>query len=68
MKLDKFHYHEALHTANSMCEFIDISLVQHPVWDSAPKDVKGYIVEAQAQLMLYYHWCANEQDKLEELE
>ena len=53
MKLDKFHYHEALHTANSMCKFIDISLVQHPVWESAPKDVKDYVVKAQEQLRHY---------------
>lgn len=47
MKLDKFHYHEALHTANSMCEFIDLSLVQHTVWESAPKDVKDYYLYRQ---------------------
>jgi hypothetical protein len=68
MKLDKFHYHEALHTSNSMCEFIDLSLVQHPVWESAPKDVKDYVVKAQEQLMQYYQWCANEQDKLEDMQ
>lgn len=64
-KLDKYHYHEALHTANSMCEFIDLSLVQHPVYEQAPADIKNYVEAAQRYLIRYYRWCAEEQDKLE---
>lgn len=66
--LDKFHYHEALHTANSMCEFIDISLVQHAVYEEAPVHIQDLVKAAQSCLMSYYQWCAEEQDKLEESE
>jgi hypothetical protein len=65
MKPDKFHYHEALHLSSTMTEFIDISLIQHPVWESAPREVKDHLVLAQEHLNQYYQWCAEEQDKLE---
>lgn len=65
-KLDKFHYHEALHTAFTMCEFIDLSLLQHWVALQAPDEVKEYLYEAQRQLHNYYVWCAEQQDKLED--
>lgn len=66
MSLDKFHYHEALHTAFQMCEFIDVSLVQHPVFESAPEEIKELVRLAQDHLTEYYKWAAEEQDKLED--
>ena len=65
-KLDKFNYHEALHTAFTLTEFIDISLVQHWVFEQAPEEVKEYLYEAQRQLNRYYQWCAEQQDNLED--
>lgn len=65
-KLTGYHYHEALHTAFTLTEFIETSLVNHWVTLQAPEEVKEYLYEAQRQLNKYYQWCAEQQDKIDE--
>lgn len=65
-KLDKFHYHEALHSAFSMCEIIDLTLCQHKVYETAPEEIKQIVTEAQEKIHQYYVWCCEQQDKLED--
>lgn len=64
--IDQFHLHEALHTAYNLCEYIDVSLVQHCVWEAAPREIKEKVVIAQESLLEYYQWCAQQQDLMEE--
>jgi len=63
-KLDKYHLHESLDRAFMMAEFIETSLVNHPVFDSAPEHIQEKIKVAQDLLMDYYQWCGEQQDKL----
>ena len=64
--IDQFHLHEALHTAYNLCEYIDVSLVQHCVWEEAPREIKEKVVIAQENLMEYYQWACQQQDLMEE--
>lgn len=64
--IDQFHLHEALHTAYNLCEYIDVSLVQHRVYDESPEEIKKHLHDAQASLNKYYQWCAQQQDLMEE--
>lgn len=65
-KLDSYHYHEALHMAFSFCEYIDLSLISHPVYEEAPQEIKNLLHQAQNKLHKYYEYCSNQQDKLDE--
>lgn len=64
--IDQFHLHEALHTAYNLCEYIEVSLVQHRVYDEAPEEIKKHLHDAQDSLNKYYQWCAQQQDLMEE--
>ncbi len=67
-KLDNYHFHEALHTAHLMAEFIDSGIVQHHVFENAPDEIKMKIFLAQKLLGEYYQYCGEQQDKLIEEE
>lgn len=64
--IDTYHLHEALHTAYNLCEYIEVSLVQHRVYDEAPEEIKKHLHDAQKSLNKYYQWCAQQQDLMEE--
>lgn len=64
--IDQFHLHNALHTAHNLYEYIDVSLVQHRVYDEAPEEIKKHLHDAQKSLNKYYQWCAQQQDLMEE--
>lgn len=64
--IDVFHLHEALHTAYNLCEYIDVSLVQHRVYEEAPEEIKNLLNQAQDKLNQYYQWCARQQDLMME--
>ncbi len=63
-KLDVFSYHEALHSAYNLVEFIESSLVEHQVFDSAPEHIQEKIKVAQDLLMDYYQYCGEQEDKI----
>lgn len=65
MKLDKFHYHEALHTTHVIQKLIERELLDHPVGEKAPKKVKKKLQKAQGLLEAYYQWCGEQGDKLD---
>lgn len=65
MKLDKFHYHEALHTTHVIQMLIERELLNHPVGEKAPKKVKKKLQKAQELLGSYYQWCDEQGDKLD---
>lgn len=62
--IDTYHYHEALHTAYLMTEFIESGIVHHVVFENASDEIKGKIFLAQKLLGEYYQYCGEQQDKL----
>lgn len=65
MQLDKFHYHEALHTTSVIQMLIERELLNHPVGEKAPKKMKKKLRKAQGLLESYYQWCGEQGDKLD---
>lgn len=64
-KLDKFHYHEALHTTHVIQLLIQRELLEHPVGNKAPKKVRRKLEKAQGLLEDFYQWCGMKQEDLE---
>lgn len=63
-KLDSYHWHESLDRAFMIAEIIENSLVNHPVYHSAPEHIQEKIKVAQDLLMDYYQYCGEQQDKV----
>ena len=64
-KLDKFHYHEALHTTHVIQMLIQRELLEHPVGNKASKKVRCKLEKAQGLLEDFYQWCGMKQEGLE---
>lgn len=64
-KLDKFHYHEALHTAHIIQVMIERELLGHPVGTNASKKMRKHLQKAQGHLEAFYQWCGEQGDELE---
>lgn len=65
-KLDTYHYHEALDRAAMAQEIIDNTIMKHPVYESAPEEVKELVIKSIDMLHVYYVWACEQQDKLTE--
>jgi site-specific recombinase XerD len=66
MKLDKFHYHEALHTTHIIQMMIQRELIEHPVGakKSNKKSLKS-LNKAMGHLEEFYQYCAQRGDEIE---
>ena len=64
--LDKFHWHEALHTADLINHLVESSLVQHSTYDEIDKGAKALIASVQQNLNLLYLIYCDKQDELGE--
>lgn len=63
-KLDKYHYHEALHTTHVIQMLIERELLDHPVGKKAKKKMRKHLQKAQGHLETFYQWCGQEQDNI----
>lgn len=66
MKIDKFHWHEALYTAYLAQMFIQSGLIDHATWGVATPEMKDHIDKALSHLYSYYNICEEQSDKLED--
>lgn len=66
MKLDKFHYHEALHTTHVIQMMIMRELIDHPVGAKrSNKDAVKHLHKAMGELEAFYQYCGEKGDDLE---
>ena len=66
MKLDKFHWHEALHTTHVIQMMIQRELIDHPVGrkKSNNKAVK-HLHKAMGELEAFYQYCGEKQEDVD---
>lgn len=63
MMLDKFHWHEALHTADLINHLIESSLVQHSTYDEIDDNAKDLLSVVQQNLnKLYVIYCEKQDE------
>lgn len=66
MKLDKFHWHEALHTTHVIQMMIQRELINHPVgYKRSNKKAVEHLHKAMAELEAFYQYCGDKGDELE---
>lgn len=66
MKLDKFHYHEALHTTHVIQMMIIRELIEHPVGaKKSNKKALKHLNKAMGHLEAFYQYCGQKGDEIE---
>lgn len=66
MKLDKFHWHEALHTTHVIQMLIQRELINHPVGTKrSNKKAVEYLHKAMGELEAFYQYCGQKEDEIE---
>ena len=65
MKLDKFHYHEALHTTHVIQMMIQRELIDHPVGSKkSNKKALKHLNKAIKELGAFYQYCGQAGEEL----
>ncbi|TWI49642.1 hypothetical protein IQ22_03965 [Pseudomonas duriflava] len=65
-KLDKFHYHEALHTCDVISRMISTELCDHWTYAEMSDESRQHLEDAQASLYKYYCLLCDRQDELKD--
>lgn len=66
-KLDKFHWHEALHTTHVIQMTIKRELIDHPTaCKKSSKKALKHLNKAMGHLEAFYQFCGQKQDECDE--
>lgn len=64
-KIDKFHWHEALHTSHIIQNLINNELIDHHTWEHLSEDQQLELSHAAQLIYNHYVYCCGQQDKCE---